>query len=362
MLKFDGNSAVLITKEAALLSEKSKVDISVKEYTSKKSNIIKTAKDLVTESALLKEKQAELLKVDYSKLDILSKEIENLSTDVLNNNSLIKLNLLKIEELSIPLPDDDSCKHCRQPMTKEHRAICENSINNELIICKNIVKNTQESNIKLNNLIAEKNKEVNSLNLSKQKFEDLNLKISSINKEIKDKKDIHIEYSNLLNKFTEEAKNKETEILNIKEQISNSSISKVNELKEKIISLKSDLSKLDNNISDLRNELTILNNNKAVTDHNIIQKTKDYDLYKKYNLDLDNLRLKHSSFPDVIKAFSSIGIPNLIIQNVLDDLQIEANNLLAQLKPGLQLSFSIEKIKADGTEVDTLDINYSVNR
>ena len=66
-------------------------------------------------------------------------------------------------------------------------------------------------------------------------------------------------------------------------------------------------------------------------------------------------------YPSVIQAFSSTGIPNLIIQNVLDDLQIEANTLLSQLKPGLQLSFFVEKTKGDGTETDTLDINYHIN-
>ncbi len=42
-------------------------------------------------------------------------------------------------------------------------------------------------------------------------------------------------------------------------------------------------------------------------------------------------------------------------------MQDESNKLLAQLKPGIQLSFSVEKTKGDGTEADTLDINYSVN-
>ena len=73
------------------------------------------------------------------------------------------------------------------------------------------------------------------------------------------------------------------------------------------------------------------------------------------------MRKKYSIYPSVIQSFSSIGIPNLIIQNVLDDLQIESNNLLSQLKPGLQLSFLIEKIKGDGSESDTLDIKYNIN-
>jgi len=40
---------------------------------------------------------------------------------------------------------------------------------------------------------------------------------------------------------------------------------------------------------------------------------------------------------------------------------VESNALLNQIKPGIQLSFFVEKIKGDGTEADTLDINYLVN-
>jgi DNA repair exonuclease SbcCD ATPase subunit len=47
---------------------------------------------------------------------------------------------------------------------------------------------------------------------------------------------------------------------------------------------------------------------------------------------------------------------------MLDDLQIEANNLLNLLKPGLQLAFLIEKtVEKTGEQADTLDIKYYVN-
>ena len=42
----------------------------------------------------------------------------------------------------------------------------------------------------------------------------------------------------------------------------------------------------------------------------------------------------------VKKAFSSGGIPTMVIHTILDDLQLEANSLLAELKPGHELQFS----------------------
>ena len=55
------------------------------------------------------------------------------------------------------------------------------------------------------------------------------------------------------------------------------------------------------------------------------------DLQKQFNVH------KH-----VQRAFSSNGIPALIISTILADLQIEANNFLAKLRPALELQFNEE--------------------
>jgi DNA repair exonuclease SbcCD ATPase subunit len=45
----------------------------------------------------------------------------------------------------------------------------------------------------------------------------------------------------------------------------------------------------------------------------------------------------------------------------LDELQNEANCILEQIKPGLQLNFSVQKTKNDGEIDDDLDIEYFLN-
>ncbi len=74
-----------------------------------------------------------------------------------------------------------------------------------------------------------------------------------------------------------------------------------------------------------------------------------------------SLQEKYSIYPTVIQAFGTTGIPNLIIQNILDDYQNEANTILAEIRPGLQLNFKTEKIKTDGSLDDTLHLTYSIN-
>jgi DNA repair exonuclease SbcCD ATPase subunit len=58
----------------------------------------------------------------------------------------------------------------------------------------------------------------------------------------------------------------------------------------------------------------------------------------------------------VVRAFSTSGIPTLIIHTILDDLQIEANNILQELRPSLSLQFFIEK-----DDKDALGIMYKDN-
>src|ERR1017187_9488579 len=49
-----------------------------------------------------------------------------------------KHEMANLETQSIPLPDDAMCKHCKQPITKEHRAVCKEDI------AKDIARTKQE--------------------------------------------------------------------------------------------------------------------------------------------------------------------------------------------------------------------------
>jgi DNA repair exonuclease SbcCD ATPase subunit len=151
------------------------------------------------------------------------------------------------------------------------------------------------------------------------------------------------------------------EIESVKEELKNSSIEEANNIQKQIEQAKKQLEIINMDISQRNKEISHINSTKAVIQYNINQSTKN--ALKQKDLK-DNLVKQENAlkiYQHVIQAFSAVGIPNLIIQNVLDDLQIEANNLLSQLKPGLQLSFVIEKTKGDGTQDDTLEINYLMN-
>jgi len=351
----------LVLKDKSLSAEKSKIETSIKEYQTKKTNIIKAANGIVEEVKLLKENQARLISIDYSQIDIILEQISLIKEDIAKHNVNIQNNLLKYEELKIPVPDDSICKHCRQKLTIEHKLLCKQQINDELTKCQDLIKLSKSEISKLNSIIVKDQQIINSLNISKKQLENINILIVNKSKEIQDKKSIHLEYKQLLDKFNQDLIDKLIEIDLVKEDLKNSSIDEANNIQNQINSVKSNINEINKQLSLVNKQITHLNSTKAVLIHNIDQESKAVIKQNELRTNLKTLEDKFAIYPHVIQSFSSVGIPNLIIQNVLDDLQLESNSLLSQLKPGLQLSFVIEKTKGDGTQDDTLEINYQIN-
>lgn len=357
----EGKFVNLLAKEKIIINDKNKLEISVKEYQSKKANVSKSARELVAEIKDLKDLQSKLIIIDYSQIDILNEQIGSLKEKITVHNINIRNSNESYEELKIPLPNDAVCKHCRQPMTDKHRKECQVQITKDMAAYQESIQESKKVIITLSAEVLTAQQAINSLNLSKQQLEGVNTKISGKNKEVLDKRIIHDEYNVILVKFTNELSDKIIELEQIQTELSDSSIEDAKNIKLQIDAEKTKVANVVLKINQFNKDITQYNSNKAVIQHAIDQKIKDKlkkEELKKVVLELDG---KLSVYPSVIQAFSSTGISNLIIQNVLDDLQIESNNLLAQLKPGLQMSFFIEKTKGDGDQADTLDINYHIN-
>lgn len=352
----------LLSTEKSLTTEKNRLEISVKEYTSKKSNIIKAAKEIIEEINNLKEDQAKLALLDYSQIDILTELVASKKEEVMTHNLNIRDNISKSEELKVPLPQGRVCKECRKPISDQDRQEHKDHVDKQLAIYQKSIQDSRKALVSLNADITANLQTINSLNLSKQQLENLNTKITIKNKEIQDKNETHDEYIALLSKFTAELKTKIEELEEVKNELKNSSLEEANLLKNQIDEEKKHITSLNTKINALNKEINHFNSNKAVVQHSIEQKTKDNLKKSELKKSLQELEEEFAMYPLVLQAFSSVGIPNLIIQNMLDDLQVEANNLLTQLRPGLQLSFFVEKtVEKTGDQADTLDINYHIN-
>jgi DNA repair exonuclease SbcCD ATPase subunit len=335
--------------------------LSVSDYTTKKNILVKEAKSLVLELDALKKEQKTLLDIDFSEYEQLASDIATCNDKIQDLKNKIKVNNINIENLLVPMPSDNKCKHCRQELSPEHKKTCQENIDKELLLNKKENSEIENLILKSKEELLEKDKKLNLLNLYKKKINDINLKISLHNKEIASKKLVHDEYLELLNKYSKNLELTNLELNDILNKKNKLPLLKIKELKENIIVLKEKQAVVKKDLLSLNNDLNSLNIKLGMLEYSLIEINKNCDLHKEYTAKLQELTKQIRLYPKIIQAFSSSGIPNIIIQNVLDDLQIESNNLLNNLRPGLQLAFAVEKTKADGSESDTLDINYTLN-
>jgi DNA repair exonuclease SbcCD ATPase subunit len=353
--------SALLVQEQTLNNEKTRLETSIKEYHTKKSNVVKAARDTVSEIRDLEETQLKLIEIDFNQSDVLSEQIITNKEKVAQLSLTMQNDMARIEKLKKPIPKDGECEECRQPITAEHRKICQTKLNEEREERQLNILNCKKEIASLNSSNAVHQQTISQLTLSKQHLESINTKIATKKKELVDKRTFHDEFQVLLDRYEQELKDKNKIIEEVAEALKNSSIDEAKALQKQIQVERQNITLATNQISALNKEIAHFNAAKAVMQHDMGQKTEDKRKKIQYQVLMKELDTKLAVYPSVIQAFSSTGIPNLIIQNVLDDLQVESNNLLNQLKPGIQLSFFIEKTKGDGTEADTLDINYMVN-
>lgn len=356
----DKSKSVFIKRDSVLL-ELNKINASIIEYSTKRKSIILDAKQLMVDVGKLKDIKTTLDNIDFSKLESIKADINAINIE----HATIKSQIFSVNEelvkLNIPMPSDGTCKHCRQPLTDEHRQACLKNIAQDIKALQEKISGLHQISTELMNRYKTLNSELKDLEPKHKTYADTILQIASYEKNITDKKSLHAEYSILLDKFNTDLNLKNEELTLVKIDISNSSEQEINELRSHINENTKKTKIEDNNSLEASRFLNDTEKQRAILQHTIVNKEKDVATKVELENTIERLTAQYTMYPFVIQAFGSTGIPSLIIQNILEDLQAETNNLLAQLRPGLQLSFKIEKTKDDGTKDDTLDIEYYLN-
>lgn len=350
----------LYTKKQLISSEIDKINKFIAEYKNKRTSSAKMAKSLIDEIKQIKDESLELSKIDFSLINSLDEQTLDMKNRISVENANIKINKDKIVDLEIPMPKDAVCKHCRQQLTEEHRKVCQEQIKEEILQCK---LNIQKSKNILDSYSEEVNRLqllINNLKINQKKFETIHLTLQAKNKEVLDKQNIYNEYGEFISKFEKDLSEKSKDILNIENDLLSFNTKEFELIKQELLTVKNSISDLNKSKSIITKDIISLSNNKAVLEHSIVLDKQNKDKKEKLSKDLDSLYHKYKIYDPVLKAFSSTGIPNIIIQNMLDSLQNEANEILSKLRPDIQISFVVEKTKGDGTQDDTLEIIYYV--
>ena len=331
--------------------------------TFKRKDIIAQAKDLNEQLKKLKEDEV-TASANIKGLAIpekITSRLEERRSWLAESNAEINNLRANIAELEIPLSSDAVCKHCRQPSTDAHRRAREIEIKKEILEKKKSLDKAFEgvkTQVAFLKAMEDTLKEIQSKH---KNLEIIKNSLVSKEREIFDKKAIFDDHSKIIDHQKEEHQVAIQELDAAKKEAEQANEQKLIELRDSLnvsVSLLKSAEKIlgsfNQELNDVRTEISIIENNIKKNEDTRIQKN---DLLKS----IISLEEDYSIYPDIIQAYGSTGIPNLIIQSLLDDLQIEANKILSKIKPSLQLEFSVTKTNAAGEINDDLDIKYYHN-
>ena len=374
----ENDSVFLLKKQKEIQNDISKLESLKQEYETKLNNLKISGKNLSNELSSLKksfkeesEKYESFIKnenpllsesAQFSNEDDASKEIEKLISQKIEKTSQLKTLSSKIEELKIPIPKDGVCKSCRQVLTSEHRDKCQKEINIQL---EDFNRNLNSISFELGTIthnIESANKRKNLIISTKNKLKDYSQNISLKEKEVDSKRSMYMEYDALLNKTKKNIDDKITEGNGLKTKHFVDNFEMFNKLKKEISVLKDHLGELFNVNQINTTQLNELVTQKAILEHKKEQKEKDKLKIKDLQDKIDKINQSNKIAGLAASAFGSGGIPSLIINNILEDFQSETNSILSQIKPGIQIKFSLLKEnKTSGEQEDTLDIIFLIN-
>lgn len=307
---------------------------------------------LQTKQDNLKKLQSEPLR----SLDVIQKDLDDIITKEQSGRVYIASLESRKQQLSKPIPDSGECNHCLQPIVDREGCIKKAKIELE------------ETNQNLEKYTVLLNKCLKKRGLLEQEQRDTSKKyalLDSIQLDIANWKSIvntHqasiIEYENIV-ELKKKNVSKLTNSLNIllereenlKQIIEKSNIKSIT---DDILKLKNDIKLIENERENIISETSSLNTMINVLQDRKSKREDDLVKFNEFESKKKELEKEVLARTKVVKAFSSNGIPTLIINTILDDLQIEVNTLLSELRPDIQCQFIVDD------EKDTWDIIFKI--
>lgn len=357
---FESNNSSLNQEIKTLQLEISKSKMNNKNYSDKNLEILNQTKNIIKNINQQKDKKVKLSSFNFEEVSNLESDLNKIKEEIINLQITSKNLNIELEDLKIPIPENSICKHCRQPLTEEHVKHCKQQTEERISLIEKDLLKIQSDLKALNTKKSEILVKITQLNQSKKELDALNSNLESLKKDYDSKKHLYDDYLKLIKEITENIETQE-KILNEKNlKLEESNTEEYKKLSSDLAYLKNQKIKASEKIQILNKELANYQGIIAVLNHKLENANNNKVKLDDLNIKIKKLEDEVSIYPSVINSFSSLGIPNLLIQSVLDDWQIESNKLLEQIRPGLQLSFYVEKEKK-GEVSDTLEIEYFLN-
>lgn len=346
-----GSSDVAILRDKLSEVKNNKIKL-IRQINDLQMSIDDNNKKLISAEKSLLEKENELFSLENKSddlrgqkrrpLDKVREKLQEASQSELEHKATIASLESQVNDLKLPIPDGQECPVCLREMNHDAKENCKakkqeriDDLLNEIAKSKSKLKRASNKKDRLQS-------EIEDINRSLSLISSLDSKIENKRSEIENDKDYIKRLKGFSNEYELESLKKNLEDLNDREAKLIESIddASTDEVDIKITSLKNKLSNLESNVRPLVNEISQCNTNIGIFSGKIESRTSDLEKLKEKNKELSEIKYQYSLYKRSRKAFSSGGIPSLIINTILDDLQVEANSWLSELKPSLELQFT----------------------
>jgi len=343
------------------------LDKSIQKLTASKNNLIEhlnsIKKDIETDIQTITDQTQQIQNIKANILD--GDQISKIQQEAIAAHSNLKVEFKvldsELSRLLVPLPTGTVCGVCRHELTPEHLQACAADIAKNIESIREKKDSTDKKILELQKQINLTNSQLNSISNDSKRISSLEMSIATKEKNIAGSRSLFDNYKSQLKQtketladHTEQYELARTDLLNFNSDAYNKAVDDISSLKAQITSEETSLLSYENKYNQVCSTVSVIQDrlsaamqsqaNSLIIKEELKKEEKNCKLYNK-----------------VVTAFGSKGIPTLIIHNMLDDLQIEANIILEQIKPGLQLKFEIDKENSKGETSDTLSIMYFIN-
>lgn len=311
---------------------------------------------LVAEEKLNKQLQSVSVRTDA---DVLS-DLKELQQKEDKGNTYLYSITAEYNKLSQNLPESASCPVCFNELTDEYRDKISNDNQIKAEKIKIEIDNSKEKLKTLKNKKEKLNNERSSIIEHNQKVKQLKLSLTSLQERKEQNQTHYKKLEEAAKRIIQEAvdeSNKLNELIEKEKELQNKSTDvNISDINKQIVEIKSRIRSNEYEEKSKTNSLFEQNGQKGALEERLRKRTEDVDKLNVLNSQLVLLENDVRLWSRVVRAFSTSGIPTLIIHTILDDLQIEANSILQELRPSLSLQFFIEK-----DDKDALGILYKDN-
>lgn len=316
----------------------------IKENDAKLASLLSGSKAKTNELSSLSDKRDELRNKSLRTISKIKKDLDAAAENELNGKAHIASLDGQVAELRKPIPDGEECPTCHQEITDDYKGHYSKTTREKI---EKTEADLADKRKKLKAWVSRKLKlqnELDEINKTNSDIMRVDNSISSLETEIKHNAD----YTDRLNKANSqkykdiECAEGELEKLCELESSLNDMVKDLStdDVSAKLLQTKKDIDELDVKLQNIVDNISVANKDLGVITAKIDTRTSDLDKLEKEQKEFEKLQKSHKLHKKVQKSFSSSGIPTLIINTILDDLQVEANTFLSSLKPGLELQFT----------------------